>query len=61
MDEPVASPCRNICRLSTEGTLCEGCGRTLDEIGRWQAAEEAERREIARAAAARLASFRPGR
>ncbi|WP_338447314.1 DUF1289 domain-containing protein [Pelagerythrobacter marensis] len=61
MDTPVASPCRNICRVSADGALCEGCGRTLDEIGRWQTAEETERRAIVTAAAARLAQLRRAR
>jgi uncharacterized protein len=32
--EPIPSPCRQICRLGADGR-CDGCGRTIDEIGRW--------------------------
>ena len=31
----VPSPCRSICELVPGEELCGGCGRTLDEIGRW--------------------------
>lgn len=31
---PVPSPCTKVCRV--EGTVCAGCGRTLDEITRWR-------------------------
>ena len=41
----VASPCVNICRLQSDG-ICEGCGRTLDEIAEWSTATDARRREI---------------
>lgn len=41
----VASPCINVCRLRTDG-VCEGCGRTLDEIAEWSAASDARRRQI---------------
>lgn len=54
MVDTIASPCRNICRLSADGMLCEGCGRTLDEIGRWTAASDAEKRRIVAAARERL-------
>ena len=29
------SPCISVCRMSDETTFCEGCWRTLDEIGDW--------------------------
>ncbi|MBM0169790.1 DUF1289 domain-containing protein [Altererythrobacter sp. C41] len=63
MADEVASPCRNICRVSAAGDLCEGCGRTLEEIGRWAAAGDAEKRQIVAAARERLtelAGSRPG-
>ena len=47
----VESPCVSICRMS-DG-LCEGCGRTLDEIAEWSTASDDRRRAIlARIAAA---------
>lgn len=47
----VESPCVSICRM--KDGLCEGCGRTLDEIAEWSLASDDRRREIlARIAAA---------
>lgn len=43
-DTLAASPCIKLCRM--DGELCRGCARTLDEITRWAAASEAERRAI---------------
>ncbi len=31
---PVPTPCRGTCRLGSDG-LCDGCGRTIDEIADW--------------------------
>jgi predicted Fe-S protein YdhL (DUF1289 family) len=28
------TPCRSTCRLGSNG-LCDGCGRTIDEIAAW--------------------------
>ncbi|SDS56190.1 DUF1289 domain-containing protein [Erythrobacter sp. HL-111] len=55
MVDPVPSPCRKICRLSQDGGLCVGCGRTLDEIAGWQAMTDAERDAASAAARTRLA------
>ncbi len=47
----VESPCVSICRM--KAGLCEGCGRTLNEIAEWSMASDDRRREIlARIAAA---------
>jgi len=29
------SPCTNLCTINPETGLCDGCGRTLDEISEW--------------------------
>ncbi|MBA8883900.1 hypothetical protein EV148_102241 [Dokdonella fugitiva] len=42
---PVLSPCIGVCRLDRDG-LCEGCLRSGDEIARWVAMGEAERRRL---------------
>ncbi|GKS98524.1 DUF1289 domain-containing protein [Acidovorax sp. SUPP3434] len=42
----VPSPCISVCRLSADGTSCDGCFRTLDEIRAWSGADDAERRAI---------------
>lgn len=34
MNKVVLSPCIGICSINPEG-LCEGCFRTLHEIGSW--------------------------
>jgi predicted Fe-S protein YdhL (DUF1289 family) len=41
-----SSPCIQVCILDPATGLCEGCGRTLDEIGRWGRMSEAERRAV---------------
>ena len=35
MQPDIPSPCIGICRIDKERQLCEGCLRTLDEIGCW--------------------------
>lgn len=40
----VDSPCVSICRM--KDGLCEGCGRTLDEIAEWSTATDDRRRAI---------------
>jgi predicted Fe-S protein YdhL (DUF1289 family) len=42
----IANPCINICRMDLAGKYCQGCGRTLVEIGRWDRMTEAERDEV---------------
>lgn len=29
------SPCTNLCTINPDTGLCDGCGRTLDEIEQW--------------------------
>ncbi len=43
---PVATPCIQVCVLDPNTGLCEGCGRTIDEIARWAVMSEAERQRI---------------
>jgi predicted Fe-S protein YdhL (DUF1289 family) len=44
--EPVPSPCISVCRMSPDGSHCEGCFRTLDEIRLWSGADAELRRSI---------------
>jgi predicted Fe-S protein YdhL (DUF1289 family) len=44
--EAIESPCIDICVIDEQSGLCEGCGRTLDEIAEWGAYTPAERRRI---------------
>ncbi len=40
------SPCISICRMSDDTTYCQGCWRTLDEIGGWAQRSADDKREI---------------
>ena len=42
---PIVSPCIGVCRLDRDG-YCEGCLRSGDEIARWVAMGEGERRRL---------------
>lgn len=52
MTEPPAqqasrlSPCNAICRIDPLTQLCMGCGRTMDEIGRWSKLTDEQRRQV---------------
>ncbi len=52
-EAPLASPCRRQCCLD-EHEQCLGCGRTLQEILDWGAADNTRRRQICQAATERL-------
>jgi predicted Fe-S protein YdhL (DUF1289 family) len=41
-----STPCIRVCTLDPETGLCEGCGRTREEIGNWFRMTEEERRRI---------------
>jgi uncharacterized protein len=42
----ISTPCLRVCILDPESGLCEGCGRTRDEIARWGSLSEDERLAI---------------
>lgn len=42
----VSSPCIRVCMLDPETGLCEGCGRTREEIASWYRIPEEERQRI---------------
>lgn len=42
----VPSPCINVCRMSPETGLCEGCSRTIGEIAIWGSATNDAKRAI---------------
>jgi hypothetical protein len=48
------TPCIRICVIDQPSGLCEGCGRTLDEIANWSALTDGERRNIMNALPTRL-------
>jgi predicted Fe-S protein YdhL (DUF1289 family) len=41
-----STPCIRVCILDPGTGLCEGCGRTREEIGRWFRMTEEERLRI---------------
>lgn len=43
--KPVASPCRDVCRMGQHG-YCEGCFRTIDEIAGWANRSDDDKRAI---------------
>jgi uncharacterized protein len=43
---PVPSPCINVCRMHPTAGVCEGCLRTLDEIGAWSRMDEHAKRAV---------------
>jgi hypothetical protein len=42
----ISTPCVRVCLLDPETGLCEGCGRTREEIERWVRFSEEERLAI---------------
>jgi uncharacterized protein len=42
----VRTPCVNVCVVDGASSLCLGCYRTLEEIGRWSRFDEPERERI---------------
>jgi uncharacterized protein len=53
------SPCVKICTYQPGAGVCLGCGRTLEEIARWTAMSDAERRGIMDVLPARLEKLKP--
>lgn len=48
------SPCRSVCQMDAASGVCLGCLRTLPEIAAWGQADEALKRQIWAAIAARV-------
>jgi len=49
---PVASPCIKVCILDGQG-ICQGCGRTLEEIASWSQLPPEQQRKVCELAAQR--------
>jgi predicted Fe-S protein YdhL (DUF1289 family) len=45
LQQPTLSPCIGICQLGRDG-YCDGCLRSGEEIARWIAMDDAERRHL---------------
>jgi len=43
MSAPIWSPCKKVCVVDPNQSICVGCFRTLDELGRWTAMSHEER------------------
>ncbi len=56
-----STPCVKICMIHSPSGLCQGCGRTLDEIKLWPALGEPDRLAIMAALPMRLAQSRAER
>ena len=57
----IETPCDKICILDDASGLCRGCGRTVDEIARWTAYNDAERARVMAQLPRRLAALRADR
>lgn len=44
--DEIASPCINVCRMSPDTGLCQGCLRTLAEIAAWSGMSAEEKRAV---------------
>jgi predicted Fe-S protein YdhL (DUF1289 family) len=44
--QPVGSPCIDICRLNPQTGLCEGCLRSRDEIKAWRTMTDYEKLKV---------------
>lgn len=56
----VSSPCIKICVIDPASKVCQGCGRTLQEIAQWSRFSEPERLAIMATLEARLSPPRDG-
>jgi len=52
------SPCVRICTMDPDFGLCEGCGRTLEEIAGWIRMSDEERQALMAVLPERLAAKR---
>jgi len=55
--QTIDTPCRKICTLHPRLHLCLGCGRTIEEIGRWLALSPEDRIAIMNMARQRLSAL----
>ncbi|MGU3358751.1 DUF1289 domain-containing protein [Methylobacterium sp. M6A4_1b] len=56
-----SSPCTKLCMLDGATGLCEGCGRTRDEIALWGSMSEPQRRAVMATLETRLRKAFPAR
>jgi uncharacterized protein len=58
-EQPISSPCIQVCAVSGETGFCIGCGRTLREIAAWRSLTEQERMAIMETLPGRLQNMAP--
>jgi uncharacterized protein len=56
MQQPLGSPCIDVCRLNPQTGYCEGCFRTLEEIRSWKTMTDSDKLGLFEALRARLAA-----
>lgn len=56
MSGTIPSPCVSVCRMDAAGALCQGCWRTLAEIGGWSRMTDPERQQVWHEIALRVAA-----
>ena len=59
----IETPCIKICVMNPATGLCTGCGRTLEEIGRWASLDAQTRKRVMAELPARMqnANLKPQR
>ena len=57
MSAPIWSPCKKICVVDPDRSICVGCFRTLDELGRWTLMNDGERKAVKAALKSREAAY----
>jgi uncharacterized protein len=45
-EQPVASPCINVCTMNAATGLCNGCFRTIEEIAAWGSSSNSYKRQV---------------
>lgn len=55
------SPCVQVCQIDQLLQLCLGCGRTLDEIGRWSKLDDPQRLMVMQHLPQRMKKLEPQR
>ncbi len=55
--ETVPSPCVSVCQMDAATGWCQGCLRTLEEIGQWGNADDTFKRVVWTNIEARLTEF----
>ena len=61
MSEPIRSPCKKICVVDPNQSICVGCFRTLDELGRWTMMSKDDRLAIKAELGGREEAYRAAR